>query len=377
LRDGSARGGNGIYAAVAQPNMDLVIFFCSSEYDLAVLTDEMNRLFSGIQVVGCTTAGEIGPSGCRTRSVSGASFSVGSFVTVSGLLENLHQFNTAEGNEFAQTLLQRLERRDLLDRPDNRFALFLIDGMSMREEPVAHALQAALGKTVICGGSAGDNQKFSKTNVYCDGKFHSDSAVLILIQTPLPFRAFMTHHFVSTDERFVVTEADVERRIVKEINGLPAANEYARLLGVDTRDLGTKHFSASPLVVRIGGTDYVRSIQKANSDGSLTLFCAIDRGVVLRVAHGVDLVSNLEKVFDTITNDIGPPQLVIGCECILRNMEVLQKGLGDRVEKVFLQNNTIGFNSYGEQIHGIHVNQTFTGIAIGRAVESIRELRDV
>ena len=143
------------------------------------------------------------------------------------------------------------------------------------------------------------------------------------------------------------------------------------------RDLSAKHFAASPLAVRIGGADYIRSIQKANKDGSLNLFCAIDRGVVLRVAHGVDLVNNLEKVFDTIENDIGPPQLVIGCECILRNMEVIQKGLGDRVENVFLQNNTIGFNSYGEQIHGVHVNQTFTGIAIGEAADSTREPRDV
>ena len=118
------------HAAVAQPDMELVIFFCSSEYDLAALTYEMNRLFSGVQVVGCTTAGEIGPSGCRSHSLSGASFSVGSCVAVSGLHENLHQFSTAEGNEFAQTLLQRLERRDLLDNPDNRFALILIDGMT-------------------------------------------------------------------------------------------------------------------------------------------------------------------------------------------------------------------------------------------------------
>jgi hypothetical protein len=28
-------------------------------------------------------------------------------------------------------------------------------------------------------------------------------------------------------------------------------------------------------------------------------------------------------------------------------------------------NRTIGFNTYGEQFLGIHVNQTFTGIAIG------------
>jgi len=31
------------HAAVAQPDMALVLFFCSSEYDLDVLAEEMNR----------------------------------------------------------------------------------------------------------------------------------------------------------------------------------------------------------------------------------------------------------------------------------------------------------------------------------------------
>jgi hypothetical protein len=37
------------------------------------------------------------------------------------------------------------------------------------------------------------------------------------------------------------------------------------------------------------------------------------------------------------------------------------------VAEIFRNNNTIGFNSYGEQFHGVHVNQTLTGIAIGSA----------
>ena len=51
------------YAAVEQPAMALVIFFCSSRYDLDELAGEINRLFDGVKVIGCTTAGEIGPSG--------------------------------------------------------------------------------------------------------------------------------------------------------------------------------------------------------------------------------------------------------------------------------------------------------------------------
>ena len=92
-------------------------------------------------------------------------------------------------------------------------------------------------------------------------------------------------------------------------------------------------------MVLIDGTNYVRSIQKANPDGSLTFFCAIEEGLVLRGARGVDLVGNLEEAFAGIQAAIGQPQLVVGCDCILRKLEMTERGLVDRVEEVFRDNN--------------------------------------
>jgi hypothetical protein len=322
-------------------------------------------------VVGCTTAGEIGPSGYLQHSLSGAGFPAGSCLAVSGLLDHLGHFDIVQGHAFAQSLLQQLESKAPQASPENSFAFMMIDGLSIREEPVAHALQYGLGKIPLFGGSAGDDLKFEKTFIYYNGRFHSDSAVLILINTSLPFKIFKTQHFIPTEIRLVVTGADPTKRIVTEINGLPAAEEYARIVGVDVHELNPQRFAASPVVVMIDGTDYVRSIQKANADGSLTFFCAIEEGVVFRVANGVELVNNLEQTFDKIRAEIGLPQLVFGCDCILRNLEVSQNGLKDRVGEIFRDNNTIGFSSYGEQFHGVHVNQTLTGIAIGAAPEPI------
>jgi hypothetical protein len=358
------------YAAVSQPEMELVIFFCSSEYDLEVVAAEMNHLFGGVQVVGCTTAGEIGPAGYLEHSFAGASLAADSFVAVNGRLEHLSEFEIAHGYDFAQTLLQRLESKASNLHAENSFAMLMIDGLSVREEQVAYSLQDGLGKIMLFGGSAGDDRKYSKTHVFNDGHFHLDSAVLLLVNTVLPFQIFMTQHFVSTEQRLVVTEADPARRIVKELNGRPAAEEYARLLGVDVKELSRTRFADSPVVVVIGGTDYVRSIQKANPDGSLTFFCAIEEGVVLRMAHGTGLVHNLEQTFDKLQADIGSLQLVLGCDCILRNQELSQEGLKESVGEIFRHNNTIAFSSYGEQFHGVHVNQTFTGIAIGTHEES-------
>jgi hypothetical protein len=358
------------HAAVAQPDMALVIFFCSADYDLDVLAAEMSRLFAGVEVVGCTTAGEIGPEGCREHSLAGASFPANAFAAASGGIDHLRRFDVARAEALTHELMQRLERVAPTVDADNSFALVLIDGMSVREEPLTRALQQVLGHVPLVGGSAGDGLRFGATHVYYDCGFHTDAAVLILVTTPLPFRTLKIQHFVPTEDRVVVTAADADRRIVTEIDGRPAAEGYARLVGANVGSLDPIRFAAQPIVVMIGGTNYVRSIQKANPDGSLTFFCAIEEGVVLRAAVGVDLMDSLESGFADLHEHIGDPQLVIAFDCILRKLETVQRGLVDRVDALYRRNNVVGFNSYGEQYCGVHVNQTFTGIAIGSASDA-------
>ena len=191
------------------------------------------------------------------------------------------------------------------------------------------------------------------------------SAVVVLVTTELPFRVFKTQHFVPTEQRVVVTSADADHRIIRELDGWPAAEGYARLIGGTAQTLDPMRFAERPMVIMIDGLDYVRSIRKANDDGSLTLFCAIEEGLVLRAAIGVDLVENLTRSLAGIRAEIGPPQLVIGCDCILRKLEMTQRGLVEPVEVVMRDNNVVGFSTYGEQYLGVHVNQTLTGVAIG------------
>ncbi len=364
---GSRQAVQEFHNAVAQPDMALVLFFCSSEYDLEALAEEMDRLFTGVQVVGCTTAGEIGPAGYSKHSISGASFAAADFTAVSGHIGQLQQFEIVKGQAFAQNLLQSLESAAPDIKPGNSFALLLIDGLSVREEPVTRSLQTSLGQIPLIGGSAGDGLKFQSTHVFAEGRFHHDSAVLVLVNTTLPFRVFKTQHFVPTDKRMVVTAADPAHRIVTEIDGMPAAEGYALLLGLEVKNLDPLAFAGAPMVVVIDGTNYVRSIQKINPDGSLTFYCAIEEGVVLRQANGVDLVANLKQTFANLDAEIGHPELVIGFDCILRKLEIAHHGLDQQVGEVFQRNNAIGFNTYGEQFRGVHVNQTLTGIAIGCA----------
>jgi hypothetical protein len=353
------------HAGVCQENLAAAVFFCSSHYDLDAIADELRTLFDDTLVVGCTTAGEIGPAGYLSNSLSGFSLSREVCTAVAARLDGLADFTPAAGEEFGRSLLHQLQAKAPGADASNTFALQLIDGMSMREESVTWTVQGALGDIALIGGSAGDDVRFERTWVYHDGAFHTGSALVLLATVTQPFCTFNTQHFQTLDERVVVTAADPDRRVVLELNGLPAIEEYARLVGSTADRLDPLQFAAYPVVVRIDGNDYVRSIHKLSDDGGLAFFSAIEEGVVLRAAHGEDLVGNLDRAFADVRRAIGRPAVVVGCDCILRNLEIRRSGLTEDVQRILQANNTVGFSTYGEQCDGLHVNQTFTAIAIG------------
>jgi len=351
--------------AITQPEAGLVIVFASSRFNLDQLGAALQDRFGPATVIGCTTAGEIGPVGYLDGSLSGVSIHRDDITFEVALMESLSRFEFGAGQRFAHKLKETLCQRVPTLAPENAFAFMLIDGLCGREEVVTRAFYDGLGGMALIGGSAGDDQAFVETRVLCDGRFVSDAALLLVVTTPFLFEVFKTQHFVSGDDRMVVTAAIPAKRIVIEINGCPAAEEYARAVGRDLDRLDSMVFAAYPVVVRIGNADFVRSIQKVNPDGSLTFYCAIDEGIVFKVAQGVDMIDNLAAALEGVRQRIGPPSLILGCDCILRQLESKQRGIRERLGTLMAGCNVVGFSTYGEQYGGMHINQTFTGVAIG------------
>ncbi|MFP3548143.1 hypothetical protein SB748_32690, partial [Rhizobium sp. SIMBA_035] len=74
--------------------------------------------------------------------------------------------------------------------------------------------------------------------------------------------------------------------------------------------------------------------------------------------------------FFELRSELGEPQFVLAWDCILRHLELLQKGTRDIAGRLFRDNRSAGFSTYGEQYGGVHVNQTLTGIAFGGGGEA-------
>ena len=348
------------------PHLGFVLFFCSAEYDLPALGDALRQYFGGVRLVGCTTAGEITAQGYNRSCVSAIGFDHRNFSIACELIDEMERFGLVEAQQLVERLGSDCRSNSLAPIKDHSFALTLLDGLSSREEVVLAALSAAFGSIPHFGGSAGDDNHLTDTHVYYDGKFHSGAAIVVLINTWLDFEVFTTHHILPRSEKLVVTRADSHGRRVYELNAEPAAEEYARLIGVNVADLDHRLFAAHPLAVRINDQYYVRAIQKVNDDLSLTFYCAVENGIVLTAMQPGPLMPNLEALFRRLEQRLGPPLLTIGCDCFLRRLEIEAAGTSEETSAFLRRQQVIGFNTYGEQFNGMHINQTFTGVAIGR-----------
>ena len=360
-----------LHESIWQPNIALAVFFCSPKYDREALARALQSRFGDTTLIGCTTAGEITPLGCQTGSLTGFSLATPDFMVVTHAIDDLTNLSITDGRAIAQALIQELTDAGQNPNGDNTFAFLLIDGMSQKEEIVTSTLHSGLRDIPLVGGSAGANPgespEVTKTYLYCDGEFHNNRAILTLITTPRPFMIFKTENYIPTDTKMVITEAQPAKRTVNEINGEPAALEYTRLAGAQADADIYLVSAAHPVGVCLGEQLYLRAIGWANADQSITFICAIDEGVILTLSQEVDLIQNLKEQFDEIRTQIGEPALVIVCDCFARLLEIERKGIKDQVSEIMVANNAVGFNTWGEQFNSMHMNQTLTGVAIGKA----------
>lgn len=352
--------------------LGFVVFFCAADYDLPRLAKAMQQSFGDIPVVGCTSSGEISPQGYSEHSIVAIGFSSTEFQLASVCITELDQFDLLKAQQVVTQLKRQLHAVAGQASDDHTFdheclVMTLLDGLSAQEELVLLALESALGPIAHFGGSAGDNHQLRRTHLYFQGQFYSNAAVLLMVRTHLPFAVFSTSHLQHGAEKLVVTAASVQSRVVYELNAEPAAQAYADLLGLTVAELNPTVFALHPLAVRIGQEYYIRAIQKVNADLSLTFYCAMANGMVLTAMKPDDLIFNLAEQLQNLSSQLGEPLLTIGCDCVLRKLEVDQLQLAKPAQALFARFNVVGFNTYGEHFNGVHLNQTFTGVMFAKA----------
>ncbi|MDO6443662.1 MULTISPECIES: nitric oxide-sensing protein NosP [unclassified Marinobacter] len=343
-----------------------VLFFCSAEYDLASLGPALEQAFPNVRLSGCTSAGEITTRGYDRGSITAIGFDSRFFSIECALIREMDQFSLHDAQSLIDRLLNNCRNARLAPIKGNTFAITLLDGLSSREELVLSTLNAALGSIPQFGGSAGDDERLTNTHVFYNGRFYAGAATVLLVNTPLDFRVFSCHHMMGGDEKLVVTNACSDSRTVYELNAEPAADAYARAVGVAADELDSTVFALRPLGVKIGGHYFVRSIQRVNPDKSLTFYCAVETGIVMTAMAPGSLLETVQQQLEISEDVVGSPLVTIGCDCFLRRLEAELTGKAAALSDFLREHKVVGFNTYGEQFDGIHINQTFTGVVIGQ-----------
>lgn len=183
------------------------ILFISPAYDRTQLASKIPEIL-GDHVFGCTTAGEIGPSGYNDDSIVLVSFHGDEFEYNALFLDDLKKMGDAEIQKTEEAVEESAKARAALGESANTFAFMMIDGLSGREEIVVARISSKLGDIPLVGGSAGDKLNFGHTWVWNGVYFSENSALLLLISTTRQFEVFKAQHFVESDKKIVVTSSN-------------------------------------------------------------------------------------------------------------------------------------------------------------------------
>ncbi|MCJ2071108.1 FIST C-terminal domain-containing protein [Methylobacterium sp. J-030] len=359
--------------AIGDADLSQIVVFFSADYDAAVLARELEKWFPGVPVSGCSMSGGIAPAGGLDRGLVVIAFPAERFRIVSTVLAAIDHLDVERTASAVRALRRTLDPLEPCREGDpaaagRRFALSLIDGLANAEETVVSAIAWALDGIPIVGGSAGDDLRFRDAVLLHGGRIHRKAAVLVLVETDFPVEIFKSDNFEPTQTKFVVTASDGERREVQELNAEPAAREYAMAIGLDPENLSPMSFAAYPLAVKVGGEYFCRSIRRMNEDGSLSFFCAVDEGVVLTLAEPRDIVASTRAELSRLDAQLGGVDLIIGFECVLRRLDAESRQVRHGITDLYRRYNVVGFETFGEQYRAMHLNQTFTGIAIGKGL---------
>jgi hypothetical protein len=331
----------------------VVLLFSSAKYDAIELNQQMQQAFPTALVVGCSTAGEISGEGMLIGSVV-AMFLDADIVedARSAVVENLSgEVRVREAfSSFEQHFHTPVSSMDI----HKYVGLVLADGLSGAEENLMEKIGDRTDIFFV-GGSAGDDLKFQRTQVFNQGKAYTNAAVLVLLRVKRSFEIIKTQSFLSTGK--ILTATKVAERKVIEFNNRPAVTAYAGALGVSPESLPGL-FMKHPLGLMVDGEPYVRSPQRVEGQ-SILFYCQIKEGMDLEILEATDIVADTRNAIEARKSADGPIAGIIDFQCILRTLELRAENRCEQYGAIFSGLPVAGFSTYGEAYLG-HMNQTST-----------------
>jgi hypothetical protein len=372
--DAGAAGDEAAGAALREADPRLLVVFCSDSYDLEALLGAINERSGGVPLIGCSTAGQIGPSGPGDASVvvtaiGGSGFSVSTAVA-QGASVRLRE----AGAEVAACI-------DALESRPHRVLMLLSDALGGDQQEVIRGAYGVAGAAIpLVGGCAGDDFKMQATYQFFGDRVLEDAVVAAGLGSDSPIGIGVHHGWRRVGEPVMVTRSGGNR--VYELDDRPALDVYLERHDAPeeartdpaafnafaiTRPLGLSRRSAEEGVRMVAGADF--------EDRSLSMIAEVPQGGLAWFMEGdqESVLGATDKACAAALGALGDrsPLGLLTFDCAARRGVLGDEGISREVERVTSQAGgapVAGFYSYGEiartsGVSGFH-NQTIVILAV-------------
>ncbi|WP_434386419.1 FIST signal transduction protein [Melittangium boletus] len=351
----------------------LVTLFASRDRDQHALNRAVReRLPKGTRLVGATTAGELDNRGIHSGSVVlGALF--GDFEVGLGLGTGLSADAVNAGATAMRRAAQELGVRQS-DLDARRYVgLVIDDGFRYKKEEFLLGILEKNQALMLVGGGAADhetNPERQSAQLHVDGEVTTDSVLVALFKTHAPWAALRSHWYQPLGERLTITRVDDSATRALEIDGKPAAQRYADMLGVSVDDLEfgkPRGFAAHPTALKVGREYFIRAPWKVLPDGSILFANLLEEGSELELMKAGDLAGLTRTFFqEELPRRVQKPQAALLFHCSGRmwyaHATETVPALADSLRHA---PTAAGMNVYFEVYSGFHINTTLTVLAFG------------
>lgn len=339
-----------------------LIFFASYVFDDSI-AELMQRAFPGVLTIGCSSYAEMGESGISTGSLTAIAFSPDAFeVAEAAVAERITSSVDAVDRAFRR-LEERIGKRMIDLDYHSHFGMTLFDGSSPNIEKVMERA-GNLSDIIFVGGYASDDFSMRGIRQYLNGETYRDSAVMSVFKPRGRFSLLKTQSAKPLGMTVMVTRADPADRVILELDGEPAANVYARSIGLDVEDLADDLFLIYPLGLMAEGEPFIRAGRRILDNGGLQLFCSVMEGQRLSLMRTEDIVLATGNALAEKRRELGEIRALVDFDCAHRALTLQSDRMEDNYAKLFDGIESAGFFTFGEA-YIANINQTSVMVLFG------------
>lgn len=256
----------------------LAIVFGSSWFDQPALLQGIRSVLGTTPLIGASTAGEITPRGPISHSCVVVLIASEAIVCSVGTGEEVHQNPREAGQRTAYAAIKGFHGSTRTG------FLFFGDGLVTSYADVVRGLQEVLGTgTLIVGGMAGDDLRFTQTYQYCSDRALTQAIVGVLLGGSISMGVGIEHGFAPISKPRRITHAKANR--LMQLDRQPAASIYEDYFGQEFVDRMrteglTRQGIAYPLGIQSDTMDQwvLRNVVSVERDGSLMCSGEIPKG---------------------------------------------------------------------------------------------------